>query len=842
MTRAHLPLRVLVLTIIALLVAERVPGAARVDRTAAPIALGALGLSILGGRGRRWGRAMIGGLHALALVAAACAESGARAESVLAEPLAIAADSRALAGERPAAVEGDRLWLGRVIGCPRPAAGDRARAMLALARMRRGSAVPPGGSAAASAGPAWTRVGGRIEVELDHPAIPGEWWLIRGELWRPPGRRNPGGFDGEAAARRRGIAGMVRIPRPAAAERMAPAPPGWQRPDLLLAATVVRLRFAAHRRLMQELQAEAAGLAEAMALGARGSLSDRTQSDFRWLGWSHLVAVSGMNVGFVAALASALAGLVRLRRRGLWLVSVILLHAAVTGGEPPVMRATWMALLALLARARARSLTGGRALFLSAASCLASQPTWLRDPSFQLSFAALAGMSLGAPRLDWADPLGLVRGRTGRWVVVPIQAGIGAQLGCLPILATQFHWLSPWGVVTGPIVIPLASVFVSAILMALSLAGMWAPLGHLLLGGSALLGEGLLALSRLGAHHLAAPWPLATPGLPALGLFAVSATLAGVFGAAPRSKRRSVALTTALLGTGLSTVGIVAGLPPARGSPAAVEVIFLDVGQGDSALLLVHGPRQWIDCLGFPRAPQRALVCDCGDHPPGGFDCGAGIVAPALAALGVRAIDHALQSHGDRDHMGGLSGLATWLPVREVLWPAALPLPRALASDRSPLRAMSAGDTLRLAQGITIVVLHPAADFAGRGNNGSLTVSLRAFGERVLFLGDLEAVGEAALLTGARAESLTAQVVKVAHHGSATSSTDPLVQVVSPETAVVSVGARNRFGHPNSAVLARWQASGAQIVRTDQVGAVTLWLSPAGRELRTAIPPGPGSD
>jgi competence protein ComEC len=444
-------------------------------------------------------------------------------------------------------------------------------------------------------------------------------------------------------------------------------------------------------------------------------------------------------------------------------------------------------------------------------------------------------MSLGAPRLDWADPLGLVRGRPGRWVVVPIQAGIGAQLGCLPILATQFHWLSPWGVVTGPIVIPLASVFVSAVLMALSLAGLWAPLGHLLLGGSALLGEGLLALSRLGAQHLSAPWPLATPGLPALGLFAGSGTLAGVLGAASRSKRRSVAFSIALLGTGLSTVGIVLGLPSARGRPAAVEVIFLDVGQGDSALLLVHGPRQWIDCLGIPRAPQRALICDCGDHPPGGFDCGAGIVAPALAALGVRAVDHALLSHGDRDHLGGLAGLATWLPVREVLWPAALPVPGALASLKLPLRGMSAGDTLGLGPGITLAVLHPARDFAGGSNDGSLTVSLRAFGERVLFLGDLEAVGETALLSGARAKSLPAQVVKVAHHGSATSSTDPLVQAVSPETAVVSVGARNRFGHPNPAVLARWQARGARIVRTDQMGAVTLWLSPAGRELRTAI-------
>jgi competence protein ComEC len=856
MTRARLPERVLCLTVLALTGAAQVPPlTASTVLPATAGAVVAMGFAaVLRARRGLIGRAGAGALHAVALLCAAIAEESARPPAELELPPVVARELDPGDGS-PA---GAWLWLGRVVGCPLPEAGPGRRATLALARIQRATGVdsaPASGPASASG---WVPVRGRVEVLTTQPLAPGEWWLVRGTRWRPTGRRNPGGFDGRAQAERLGLAGRIALDRPQAAERLARAPL-WRRPDLQLESAITWVRFAAHHALARELRPEAAGLAEAMAFGARGSLTDRTQADFRWLGWSHLVAVSGMNVGFVTGLAAGALGLARVRRRGPILALVLLVHAAVTGGQPPVARATWMAFLGLSARALERSLTGSRALSLSAGLCLASEPTWLGDPSFQLSFGALAGMGLLAPGIDWADPLAIVRGRPGRWILVPLVSGFGAQLGCLPVLATQFHWLSPWGVVTGPIAIPLASGFVSAILVALGLVPLVPPLGHGLASGAAVLGEALLALSRLGARHGGAPWPMAGPGLPALLLFGSAALALGLCGVALGRGGGRRAFGIALAATLFAGWGIVFGLPAKRGAPERVDVIFLDVGQGDSALLLVQGPPGWIDGLGFRRAPQRAIVIDTGDYPRDGFDCGAGIVAPALAALGVRAIDQVFLTHGDRDHAGGFPGLDRWLPVRELIWPAPLTLPPALraagdlgSSDlpggrrvavrippRSPprLRLAHAGGRFELAPGVSLSVLHPPAAFSGRGNDGSVTLRLQAFGERVLFLGDLEGPGEAALVQAAGGPALAAPVVKVAHHGSSTSSTAPLVGSVQAEVAVVSVGGRNRFGHPSPAVIERWQAGGAEVLRTDRSGAVWVRMTRSGRTLAAGANP-----
>jgi competence protein ComEC len=279
----------------------------------------------------------------------------------------------------------------------------------------------------------------------------------------------------------------------------------------------------------------------------------------------------------------------------------------------------------------------------------------------------------------------------------------------------------------------------------------------------------------------------------------------------------------------------------------ALRITFLDVGQGDAAVLELPDGEVWlVDAGGNPVADDLRTGARPGE-----------VVARFLRRRRIERVDVAIVSHPHPDHYLGLLAVGAALPIG-ALWSAAEPPPDADTGHSStefgqvrnwlaargttmidpPLGAQLHGD-------VSLDVLAPhyegslaAADPVRTVNDNSLVVRVERAGRCVLFAGDLEAEGEEALIAAAGG-ALPCDVVKVPHHGSPTSSTAALIAATHPHLAVISLGRGNRFGFPSPAVVERWHAAGARVLRTDTVGAITVTIDRAGRLTIATVDPAP---
>jgi len=279
-----------------------------------------------------------------------------------------------------------------------------------------------------------------------------------------------------------------------------------------------------------------------------------------------------------------------------------------------------------------------------------------------------------------------------------------------------------------------------------------------------------------------------------------------------RRAMAAVVSTTAALGLWIQVL--------AAAAPSQLVVTFLDVGQGDS--IVIQGPS------------GRAVLVDGGGEVEGhltGYDIGARRVVPALRRLRLRGIDVLLLSHPHEDHVGGLVAVLQNFPVGLVLDSGFVhPAPsyprflRLVEEKQVPYRLARRGQLLDLGGGAAAVLLNPREPLViGSGSDvhaNSVVARLVYGAASVLLTGDIEALTEAILLS--EGTDLRSTVLKVAHHGSATSSTPVFLEAVAPRVAVISVGAMNPFGHPHRATLDALHAVGAVVYRTDIHGAVTV--------------------
>jgi competence protein ComEC len=621
-----------------------------------------------------------------------------------------------------------------------------------------------------------------LELPADRPVEVGEVWRVRGYLARGSGYANR--LAVEAGPERL----RVKTRQLAILSRRASS----------IMRVSARLRASVDRALARGGGGAGEAFARAWVLGDLTRLEAPWRRAMQRAGLAHLLAVSGFNVSLAAALCWYLGTWLPGRWRYLPPLFAIVAYLLLVGPLAPILRAALMALLALTALWLRRPPHAANALAVTVGGLVLAQPGVVRDVGFQLTVAATAGLIFLSPRLERAW-LALPR-----WLRAPLAASAAAQLATLPFVLAAFHQLAPMGIVANLWAVPWSAACL------------------------------LLALAWCGLSMLLPPWGVATAGLLdglALPFTALADTPASLWQVQPSGFGLWVG---ALAATGLAAACLrprfawmlaavaALGLRCAPSIAGAPSLTFFDVGQGDAILV---------------RDGRHALLVDGGGWSQGDF--GGRVLVPALAGEGIRRLDAVALTHPDRDHCGGLLDLVDYIEIGE-LWMApdqAAGCARELRLRPGPkLRVLWAGEQARLA-GWLLRVLSPSAAPSGTDNGRSLVLLAETKGTRALLTGDIEAAGEQELL-GAEALAKGVDILKVAHHGSQTSSAAVFLRAVRPRLAVISVGAGNAFGHPHAAVLARLRSAGAPTLRTDLAGEVVVSIL-GGGSLRVTAPGAP---
>ena len=642
---------------------------------------------------------------------------------------------------------------------------------------------------------------------------------VRAHLRLPAAHRNPGVPDEVRALARRGICLVGSVKSGALVEVLAQGS--------ALEEASARARAWVRRRVaaaVAPLSVRGAAVTTAILIGDRSRLDEEDERRLQEAGTYHVIAISGGNIAIAAAMLTLLARILFLPPPAAAAVSIVLLllYGEIAGPAPSVRRAIGAAVLFFAARMWDHRGSASNALSIAAIGSVAIAPLCVLDAGFILSFGATAGLILGMPRL-LPRPKSRVRGlkRVFRFLLraaAAVPAGtLCAEIALLPAGATLFGRVTVAGFVLNFAAIPLMTVVQLSGIGVLATPASWAGGLGLFVAGAAGGAGGLL--SSAGLIDLA-PWMsirVAPPAWPLLTAYYASVIAL----LSPRCRIHAAALcaaTIALIVAG--PAALAAGAVPHSGSP--VRVVVLDVGQADSTLVQTPRHSILVDAAGVPTFSP-------GDETGPGFDVGERVVAPALRALGVSRLDHLVLTHGDPDHVLGAPTLLRLFHVRSVSEGVPVPrhaglatLRRLAASRGTSWRTVQRGDRESFDE-VEVRVLHPPPPAWERQrvrNDDSIVLDIRLGNVSVVLAGDIGREGEHAILSALDPGRLT--VLKAGHHGSATSSTPEFLAALRPVAVIFSAGRSNRFGHPHPAVVARFEAMGTAIFRTDRDGAVIV--------------------
>lgn len=631
----------------------------------------------------------------------------------------------------------------------------------------------------------------------------GEQWRLLVKLKKPRGFVNPGGFDYQASLLRRGVGATGYIREDSGNQIIQPQP----------TFSMDVLRYQLQQWLLEKSHSPEKGILVALLVGDTSLVDKQQWGEMQKTGTNHLIAISGLHLGFFAIvgffLGNFMGRFVQLFWRAcpsmvvgyFFAITFTVFYSVIAGLNIPTLRTLIMLAVVQWVLVWRRNFRGRDTLLLALVLVLLYDPLAVFDIGFWLSFGAVgmlifcfSGRIRAKNKIRASIPFAnfFIEFIKSQWVMF---------IGLLIPLAVLVHSSALLAPPANFIAIPLVTFFVVPCLIL-------AALCHLVFVGSTAAEAIFLHCAELGLSWLH-QWlqyllGLGSAQLTPLVNFNSWSIIVAVL---------SVLLI--LLPRGLSNkwIGIcgliVALLVPLKTAPALQMLVF-DVGQGTAILL---------------RTPHHQLLYDTGPLYTENFDAGSALVVPYLQSQGLRKLDKVVVSHNDRDHVGGLAGVLSATQVDQLLLgePEKYhPTDTALSGSSIALNASQISECHHVKpwqwDEVTFRFINWPISPSAKANNHSCVLMVEYQGHKILLAGDIEKEAESSLLAHNSIEHV--DILLAPHHGSRTSSTQSFVEKIQPNTVIYSAGYHNQFGHPHKDVKARYSLIGARQMNTAFSGAL----------------------
>lgn len=538
---------------------------------------------------------------------------------------------------------------------------------------------------------------------------------------------------------------------------------------------------------------------KSIILGDSSYMVEEELQEYRQLGLGHILAVSGLHIGIISSFILYILMRLTIPRKysSIITIGIIIFYGFLIGFPHSMVRGIIMFSLIILTKLLYEHSNPINILSLSALIVLIINPFTLFSLGFILSYTAVLSLFLFTERIkSFCYPY---RG----YFVETFSAILAVNIGLLPVQAYYFNYISILGLIANLISIPLLSL---ALVLSISMYLLEYILSFLNIGLSVLLNlilnlEGNIKDMLYIFSSLI--FTVASPTLYVIIAYylgvALSLRLIKISLFNSHIKKTIVWFLSLMLIVNIINISL----------DDSMELHFIDVGQGDSLLV---------------KTKNKNILVDTGGSLLGNY-VGEQITLPYLQKLGITKLDGVIITHFHVDHVGALPTLIDNIKI-ENIYSSYIPEDNStyekIKDSKVNFRILSQGDRLRINDDITCEVLWPGGDIERLSeNNKSLLLSLNYKEFNILLTGDIEREAELNLL--ARIPS-NVHIMKIAHHGSNTSTTNEFLEIARPEYSIISVGRNNQFNHPNDEVIKRLEGINTRIYRTDEMGLIKVYL------------------